>query len=165
VADAQTLTAGSLRFAGLSLASLTGFVAFVLRAEKKGRKASVGFVLNLPISGMPAHREQRVLQEIISDPTRFIRYLLLILAEDEQALGPDFDPQEVGGGESWRCLSGVPLLEEMVRAFSRHPEKIVRIQKLMNDLKGSAEGNAVLPAGFDDLWRAFQAAGPAEGIA
>lgn len=159
-ADAQILVPGPLRFAGLSLASLTGFVAFTVTAEKKGRKASLGFVLNLPTSGMPAQREQRVLQEIIRDSSRFIRYLLLILAEDGEGLDSDMDPEPGGDGQAWRCASGIPLLEEMVRAFSRHPEKMARIQTLMDDLSDSAEGQTVLPEGFDDLWRAFKAARP-----
>ena len=162
---AETFTAGPARFEELSLVSLTGFVAVVLKAEKNGRRATAGFVLNLPVSGMPAQRDQRVLKEIISDPSRFIRYLLLILAEDKQVLGPEFDPQEGDGGESWRCLPGIPLLEEMVRAFSRNPEKIARIQKLLDDLKVSHEGKDVLPTGFVDLWAAFQTAGSSRGTA
>jgi hypothetical protein len=49
-ADGQTLTAGSACFEKLSLASLTGFVAVVLKAEKNGRRATAGFVVNLPVS-------------------------------------------------------------------------------------------------------------------
>jgi hypothetical protein len=159
LADSRVMaTDQPLRFDGLSLASLTGFIAFVVTAVHEGRTASVGFVLNLPTTGIPASRDHKVLQEIISDPARFIRYLLLILAEEEQLTGAEFDPTAPTGHGSWRSQAGTPLLEEMVRAFSRHPEKIARIQQLVEDMKASPEGVALLPPGFDELWDAFQAA-------
>lgn len=156
VADAQVVSPQELpRFSQLSLASVTAFMAFSVSAEVNGRSLSTGFVLNLPVSGMPEHRDKRVLQEIISDPARFIRYLLLILAEEDEILGPEFDPTGGCDAGAWRYLGGVPLLEEMVRAFSRHTDKIARIQQLVDDLKSSPHGAAVLPQGFDELWKAF----------
>jgi hypothetical protein len=131
-------------------------MAFSVSAEVHGRSLSTGFVLNLPVIGMPEHRDQRVLQEIISDPARFIRYLLLILAEEDEILGPEFEPKDGGVTGAWRYLGGVPLLEEMVRAFSRHPDKIARIQQLVDDLRSLPQGATVLPQGFDELWKAFQ---------
>jgi hypothetical protein len=49
-------------------------------------------------------------------------------------------------------------LEEMVRAFSRDPEKIRRVERLIVDLKATGEVDTVLPDGFDDLWKAFKRA-------
>jgi hypothetical protein len=159
VVDAQQLAAAqTVEFSRMTIASTTGFMAFVVTAVQEGRSMSTGFVLNLRVQGMPAHRDQYVLREVISDPARFIHYLLLILAEDEQMLGSEFTPEESQGAGSWRYVSAVPLLEELVRAFSRHPERMARIQQLVDDLKASPDGASVLPPGFDDLWTAFKSA-------
>ena len=53
---------------------------------------------------------------------------------------------------------GLPLFEEMVRAFSRAPEKIDRIERLINNIKGIEKYEEILPEGFDDIWQAFAAA-------
>ena len=50
------------------------------------------------------------------------------------------------------------MIEEMVRAFSRNPEKIDRVERLIKDLKGTGDVCDVLPEGFDDLWVAFKRA-------
>ena len=46
----------------------------------------------------------------------------------------------------------MPLLEELVRALSRSPEKIDRIERLVERLRRTEAGRAVLPNGFDSLW-------------
>ncbi|MGA2256603.1 MAG: phospholipase D family protein, partial [Thermoguttaceae bacterium] len=148
--DAKSFGEGRAAFEGLSLASLTGFIAFVLSAEVEGRRGSIGFVLNVPVEGMPTQRDQHILREVISNPARFIRYLLLILAEEEIIAPPGGDGPGWVNGDPWRSFGSVPVLEEMVRAFSRHPEKIARIQRLVEDLRGSPEGSGVLPAGFEE---------------
>jgi hypothetical protein len=155
LANGQELT-----FAGVSAPAITGFFAFNLNATYKGQEATVGFVLNLPTTGMPADRDKRVLQEIIRDSGRFIRYLLLILAEENEF----FAPAELGGqhgkasGEAWETPHVIPLLEELVRAYSRHPEKIGRIARLVEDLRQTEDGRRLLPPGFEQVWDAFMAA-------
>jgi hypothetical protein len=142
------------------MSSLTGFFAFHLTARKEGRSLTTSFVLNLPVSGMPEGREKRIFEGLISDRGRFIRYLLFLLAEGDQsgnlmdlllrASGADGDPQG-------RQQPDIPLLEELVRAFSRQPEKIDRIACLVEDMKATA-GGGLLPDGFEQVWDAFLAA-------
>lgn len=144
-------------FQGLSLPALTGFVAFVLNAQRDGRTASIAFVLNLPVTGMPADRDKRLLREIISDRSRFLRYLMLILANEEEILTgvPIVVARGVGGGTAGDPGYLIPLLEELVRAFSRYPEKIDRIARLVEDVRQSPDADRVLPPGFDGIWNAF----------
>jgi len=56
------------------------------------------------------------------------------------------------------------LFEEMVRAFSRAPEKIDRIEKLINNIKEMEQYEEILPEGFDDIWQVFVAARNLEEI-
>jgi hypothetical protein len=158
------LTGQSLTFSNLSLVGLTGFFAFELTAELEEQVASIGFVLNLPVKGMPPERDQRILYNLIADKNRFIRYLLFLLAEDSE-----FGLQELLGGPrtpgngAGAALAGLPLLEELVRASSRQPEKIDRIATLVESLAQVGPGQDVLPEGFSQIWGAFLALRPHGG--
>ena len=48
----------------------------------------------------------------------------------------------------------MPLLEMLMRALSRAPEKIDRIAELVEGLRGTPEGREVLPEGFEPFWEA-----------
>jgi hypothetical protein len=147
----------SQRFANLSLLAVTPFIAFEIAAQVKDCKHDLRFVLNLPISGIPEGREDRLLASIISDRAQFLRYLWLILAGGEGGR-----PAWLSwlGGEAGRARRGffgdgeMPLLETLVRALSRSPEKIEHITDLVERLKRTPEGQRVLPDGFETLWDA-----------
>jgi hypothetical protein len=159
--DAQAVT-----FDNVSIVGLTGFFAFELTARREGQTASIAFVLNLPVSGMPAERDKHILRSIISDQNHFIRYLLFLLAEGSETLGlPELltISGSKGSGDGTLMHGSLPLLEELVRAYSRQPEKIDRIAKLIDDLKQSEKGNELLPQGFEQIWEAFLAARSQEG--
>ena len=151
----------TITFPGLSMASLTGFFAFVLTARREGRTLSTSFVLNLPVSGMPEGREKRIFGGLISDKGRFIRYLLFLLAEGDESgnlLDLLMRASVTDEASQQRQQPDIPLLEELVRSFSRQPEKIDRISALIEDMKATAGGGSVLPEGFDKIWGAFLAA-------
>jgi hypothetical protein len=145
------------RFANLSLLAVTPFIAFEVAAQVKDRQHELRFVLNLPISGIPEGREDRLFATIISDQSQFLRYLWLILAggEGESPAWLNWFGGEVGQDTS--SLFGdaeMPLLETLVRALSRSPEKIKRISDLVERLKHTPEGQSILPEGFEALWQA-----------
>ncbi len=149
-----------LNFQDLSMLALTSFVAFELTAEQDGRKTTIAFVLNVHVSGMPQERDRRILHAVISDPSRFIRYLLFILAgsDDPMGLRELITAEDGKGAEQRPNALGLPLLEELVRAFSRSPDKIERIGRLVEDLLQTPEGKDLLPEGFEQLWETFLAA-------
>lgn len=154
----SSVASGGLSFSGLTLLALTRFFAFRIVAKEGDREAVITFVINLPVEGMPEDRNNQILQHIIGNSERFIRYLLFLLSEDpmevmmDQIIG-EATGRRYGNGES---VVEIPLLEELVRAYSRHPEKLRRVDTLVTDLKRSAAGMNVIPAGFDDIWDAFK---------
>jgi hypothetical protein len=156
--DIELLLAGqSIKFNNISIIGLTGFIAFRLESSIDGKKAAIEFVLNLSVSGMPEDRNKRLLQNIISDSGRFIRYLLFLLADEDTV---DFKVLELTRGlvsddKSSNEILSLPLMEEMVRAYSRNPEKLKNIAKLVKDLKQTEEGRKILPTKFDLIWNAF----------
>jgi len=62
-----------------------------------------------------------------------------------------------GGGGAWGLsgVSRIPLLEEMVRAYSREPEKIERIRKMLEKLEKVKQIEDVVPPEFTAVWQAF----------
>jgi len=134
--------------------ALTSFVGFVLEAKGKQDTARIAFVLNLPVHGMPEGRNQHILRSILSDRERFIRYLLLILGrEGSLGIGPALTGHGKAGNGHPRDL--LPLFEELVRAYSRDPEKIRRIGRLVEDLRETGHMEEILPEGFEEVWAAF----------
>ena len=152
----------SVTFSNISIEALTSFLAVELTARCESREAQVAFVLNLPLTGMPSDRDRRILRSIIRDRAGFVRYLLFLLSEDSDR--PEWQALllTAAGDQSERPATeddySLPLLEELVRAYSRSPEKIDGIARLVDDLTASGEECDLLPRGFERVWEAFRAA-------
>jgi len=146
---------------GQSLSSLTSLVAFQLKAGSLKQ----AFVLRLPVTGMPEGRDRAILRYVVRDRKSFIRYLLLLLA----GLGDSADVGDVARNfdrwDSWHSGSfeDMPLLEELVRAFSRDPKRLKRIRELIDDITSDQGDDEVLPEDFLSLWQVFEEAMAADG--
>jgi hypothetical protein len=135
-------------------ASITGFVAFELTTTLCSY--AVCFVLNLPVDNMPEGRDAAVLRTIIANREGFLRYLLLLL-QDMDNLPSIGDLVSAIGGK-WNAgggLDGLPLLEELTRAYSRNPDRLDSVRKLVEQLKVTPEGNEIIPTEFMELWQVF----------
>lgn len=147
---------GGVGLGELSASSITGLIAFELKTNHPDVTAR--FVLNIPITGIPEERNSAILQTVISNQEGFLRYLLLLLGDDKVS-GLDR-----GGGmgfAKWlaRLADGedIPLLEEMTRTYSRHPERLSEISGLVRDLSQGSQ-NAIIPEDFINLWTVFESA-------
>ena len=131
-----------------------------MEISREGSTAKKSFVLNLPEEGFPADRDKCILRSIISDPDRFLRYLLFLLSEEHSpdnlaaALAQGNSGTGWGTGFSWN----LPLFEELLRAFSRDPDKLAHIDSLVDDLSANSTGHEIIPDGFLKLWRTFKMA-------
>jgi hypothetical protein len=150
--DAQ----GGIGLGEFSVASVTGLIAFELKTNHPDVTAR--FVLNIPVTGVPEERNSAILQTVISNQEGFLRYLLLLLGDDTVS-GP-----ESGSGSGFakwlaRLAYGedIPLLEELTRTYSRHPERLMEISGLVRDLSQGRQ-NAIIPEGFLNLWTVFESA-------
>lgn len=143
-------------FNNVSISALTGFIAFNLKIKTKDHKLSTSFVLNLPTEGIPEDRDKKILQKIISNQERFIKYLLFLLSDEESLAGGQIFKKvnKYKNGNNRETIN-LPLLEELVRAYSRNPEKINSVKKLIEDLTDTEEGKKLLPKNFDKIWNAF----------
>lgn len=141
-----------------SASSITALVAFELKTNHPD--VSARFVLNLPIVGIPKERNSAILKTIISNQDGFIRYLLLLLGDD-----PASGLLESGHGSGFakwlsRLANGedVPLLEELTRAYSRYPDRLLEISRLVRELSSEKRDGAVIPENFLKLWSVFESA-------
>lgn len=154
--DATPLAAtGEVVVPHCATASVTGFIAFELVSTICSY--SVCFVLNVPVDNMPASRESAVLRTIIANREGFLRYLMLLL-QDLDTLPTLNDLVSAIGGD-WKysatSIDALPLLEELTRAYSRNPNRLRSVKKLVEQLSDTAEGREVIPKEFMDLWSIF----------
>lgn len=142
------------RFAELSFEALTSFFGLEVRVNFGKKSFSDRFVLNVPLAGMPADRQDRILRALLNNRQRVLQFLLFLLAEDDNHLlsghgrpGGDGETDAITG-----MFGGASLLEPLVHALYEDPDRIDRVAKLVNDLTRTEEGRGLLPEGFMQVW-------------
>ena len=140
-----------------AIESLTSLIAFELSAGKE----RLSFTLNLPVTGMPEERDRAILRSIVSNRSGFLRYLLLLLAglgdgADVATIARAFSTDSAGGQSS--AFDDVPLLEELIRAFSREPDRLLKVRRLVNDICADDDADEILPDKFLGVWQVFEEA-------
>lgn len=154
--DASSLaTTGEVVVPRCATASVTGFIAFELVTTLCSHSAC--FVLNLPVEDMPGSREAAVLRTIIANREGFLRYLMLLLQDFESMPSVSELASAIGGAwnSSANGFDALPLLEELTRAYSRNPNRLRSVRKLVEQLSDTTQGRDVIPAEFMDLWKIF----------
>lgn len=153
----QTAT---INFSGLSIFAVTPFWAFRLRGKVGKAEQTVGFALRLPLKGMPEGRTAAIMSSMINSSERFLRYLALLLSDDPTVPGGDILRRGTRGGgaangaeASWNTAV---VLENLIRAYSRNPKRLERIEALLTDLKQGTTAASVIPPEFEDIWQAFR---------
>ena len=149
-----------INFNGISIFALTPFWAFRLRGKIGKAEQTVEFVLRLPLKGMPEGRMAAIMSSMINSSERFLRYLALLLSDDPSEPGGVVLRQgKKGNGTadgvdlSWESTV---ILESLVRAYSRNPKRLERIEALLTDLRQGATDTSVIPSEFEDVWQAFR---------
>jgi len=150
----------AINFSGLTVYALTPFWVFRLRGRAGKAEQTVKFVLRLPLKGMPEGRTAAIMSSMLNSSERFLRYLALLLAEDPMAPGANMLKRGMqglksnnNGASSWETTV---LLENLVRAYSRNPKGLERIDALLEDLKKGTPPTSVIPREFEDIWQAFR---------
>jgi hypothetical protein len=149
-------------FEPLSFEALTSFYAFRLNAAKDGLELSCGFVLNLPLIGAPTDRQGRLLLALLRNREQLLKYLLMLLADDEESarrLVETFDADGRNHHADGRDGGfGLPLLEPLLQALDRQPTRLDQIARLIEDLRQSPEGRQLVSEQFLSIWEPIWAA-------
>lgn len=134
-----------------SLEGISGFLAFEL---KHCCGEETGFVVPVPLKGVPEHRDGYLLRALIGNAERFLRYLLALLYEGSTGI----DLVEIvsnidAGGKGTGAGSAVnpAVLERLLRTMRRDPSKLLGMHPLVADLGA----DDALPEGFAELWEAI----------
>lgn len=155
--DATGLSRGeAVALPTCALASITSFIALELRAS--AADVALGFVLNVPVRGLPETRDAAVLRAIISNSDSFLRYLLLLLAQWDELSVPDMVATGTEGffGSTGTLVADAPLLEQIARALSRDPARLRSIGDLVQELLKTPEGRELVPPAFLEMWRVVE---------
>lgn len=156
-ADAAGLLRGaSVTLAGCAAASATTLVSFELRATTVARTRTL--VLALEADGLPEDRDAHVFRLVIDNRKHFLAYLYALLSGvDANLAGP---PGAHTSDRPWISSTGDVLghglLEQLVRARARSPERLAEIQRVVDALTATPEGCALLPEGFMEVWSLFE---------
>ena len=155
---------GEISLGEFCTSSVTGLMAFELRSRHHS-DFSVSFVMNLPVEGMPGERNSAILETIIRDQGGFINFiknLLPLLADalTDGHVAPSFRAGDDKGISRLSSGEEFPLLEDMVRAYSRYPDKLHdEISDVIRELSSRGTANDVVPPEkFLKLWEVFESA-------
>jgi hypothetical protein len=145
-------------FPSLSFEALTSFLAFEVEVSDGEEHAETRFVLNVPTSGFPSDRRQRLLRYMLKSKADVLRYLLLLLAENGLLSVDAF--ANLGNGRRAeqgpdRFVPDAPILEALLEALDRRPERLDDVSSLIADLRTSTAGEDLIPDGFDLIWEAI----------
>lgn len=156
-------------FPPTSLTSLTSFFAMRLTAGSGDAKVPPHeFCVQLRLEGAPAGRCEAVTAELLSDRERLLRFLLLLLADEGQTdrmldelvdLMAEQHSGITAAGSGRSAGLGLPLLEPILRALHRSPERLDELDRVLGDLRtaGVATGDLVPPE-LAELWSVVQEA-------
>ena len=147
-------------FPVVALVHLTSFFAFSIVASRGGLEKRHDFVARLELADMPAGRTEAVIVELLSNRDRLIAFLLLLLAADGgdaeaaldslEHLGQRGDPRGRTDGV------GLPLLEPMLRALDRDPDRLEEIARLLGELDASEQTARLIPDELRTLWKTIE---------
>jgi len=134
----------------VSEAAVTPFFALTVAIEEM----EIAFLVAAELVDPPPGRAERVLSSLLANRSDLIRFLLLLLGNVEDALAA-FDGVPDGSKTKGNWLAGhasEALFEPLVHAFSRDPERLRDIERVMNELRRSAEGSSILPERWNEIW-------------
>lgn len=161
VLDATTASDVVASFSGLSMESLTAFLAITVEAQCRGAKHVVRFTRKLPASGIPDERTARIVRSVIRDRRGFLAYLRRALAEIDGGVFASIPHGARKGIDGGFGASDQPVvLESLVRALRRDPARLWAIDRTVRELSemeaaDDAEGPLV-PADFRELWETIR---------
>ena len=139
----------------LPVSLLTAFVAFRMSVDVEGVQ-DLRFAMRLPAKGLPNDRTARILRSLIDSPAKFLRFLKALLGGVE---GEDLFSLREGDGSSSAVWEGVfggeTLLEDLLRTASRDPERLDVVRRLLEDLRRTEDGRAIVPPDLYELWQAI----------
>jgi hypothetical protein len=133
---------------------LTSFFVIELSLSSGRKRKTVRFIVNAELEGAPEDRLDRLLVQLLQTQGDVLRYLIFLLADEGSAEMQHILGMTRGDGDepSGDGLIELPLLESLVRALARSPERLDNVARLVASLAATPEGRERLPEDFAAIW-------------
>ena len=133
------------------IADVTAFLQLTARRTEEGTVVERSTVICSQPDGEPDDRYHEIFARQIDSPEKFMRLLALLMGF---ASGNVVGNGSGSGGwtGSWSTGAGQGVLELLARALSENPESIDHLATIVERLRASSSGLAILPPGWDDVW-------------
>lgn len=132
---------------------LTAFLAIEVDDGTKATR----FVVPASLEGLPEDREGRLLRHLIGTTSRLLAYFLMLLSDDSMDRYElmQFLRRLNNSDTRDRTVAGLPMLETMLAAIRKDSARLGHVRSLVDDLRASEAGRALLPEGFETVWDAI----------
>ena len=149
----------TVSFGAVTLEAMSAFVAIELQASESGQSQRTRFVLRLPLEGAPVDRESRLLCSMLQNRSQLMRLLMILLSDDgiEAMVNAGIGADSWTGGDWLSGGEDTPLLESLLKALDRSPERLDQIKRLLDEMSEGGNLDELLPDGFEDVWSAVWA--------
>ena len=133
------------------IADITPFLQLTASQRHEGTVIERSTVICSQLDGEPDDRYHEIFARQIDTPEKFMRLLALLMGfATGNVVASDGGTGDSAG--SWSTGTGQGVLELLARALSENPESIDHLATIVEHLRGSASGMAVLPPGWDNVW-------------
>ena len=133
------------------ISDVTAFLQLTAHRTEEGTVVERSTVICSQLDGEPDDRYHEIFAGQIDTPEKFMRLLALLMGFASGSV-PGGNDGTGGWGGSWSTGTGQGVLELLARALSENPESIDHLATIVDHLRGSSSGTAVLPPGWDDVW-------------
>ena len=133
------------------IADVSAFLQLTARRTEEGTVVERSTVICSQLDGEPDDRYHEIFARQIDTPEKFMRLLALLMGFASGSV-PGSSDGTGGWGGSWSTGVGQGVLELLARALSENPASIDHLATIVEHLRGSSNGTAVLPPGWDDVW-------------
>ena len=139
-----------VKLAPRELADITAFLRLTASRKVNGDLLERSTVVCSRLEGSPDDRFRQIFARQIDTPEKFLRLLALLIGF---ASGTVTEIAVNGEGSGrWSAGAGQGVLELLARALAESPESIDHLDEIIEHLRRSPHGRAVLPPGWDSVW-------------
>jgi len=143
----------------ISELDISCFLIIDLRYASPGPQLQ--FAMKIYIDNLPETRNSKIFTDIISNTNNFFRYIRFLLAdnywEDQLSFDEENDSNHQSKAQNGYFHQEEPIYENMLKAISRDPQKLLEIKKVMDKInEEEINGESIIPVDFKNLWNVFE---------
>jgi len=125
---------------------------FLVLTASAGRQSATTLIRATMINDVPDRLDQ-ILTAQVDTADKFLRWLLLLLDDSADLVGVTSEGKAGSTGGWWQVAQQRGLFEALVGGLADRPAQLDDVGRFVLRVRSTSQGQAVLPAGFDDLWR------------